>query len=70
MEDAAKTKFRCPTCESEYLLVRVEAAPSATEHPLTCLSCGAPLRNREGRYALKYFRVNGRPVTRQRKSLL
>jgi hypothetical protein len=25
MEDA--TKFRCPTCESEYLLVRVEAAP-------------------------------------------
>jgi hypothetical protein len=50
--------------------VRVEAAPSAEEHPLTCLSCGAPLRNREGQYALKYFRVNGRPVTRQRESLL
>jgi predicted RNA-binding Zn-ribbon protein involved in translation (DUF1610 family) len=47
------TEFRCPTCESEYKVVRVEAALSANEHPLTCLSCGAPLRNREGKYVLK-----------------
>jgi hypothetical protein len=31
---------------------------------------GAPLRNREGKFALKYFRVDGRPVTRGRKSML
>jgi transcription elongation factor Elf1 len=35
------TEFRCPTCESEYKVVRVEATLSANEHPLTCLSCGA-----------------------------
>jgi hypothetical protein len=44
-------------------VVRAEAALSANEHPLTCLSCGAPLRNREGKYVLKYFRVDGRPLT-------
>jgi predicted RNA-binding Zn-ribbon protein involved in translation (DUF1610 family) len=64
------TQFRCPTCESEYKVVRVEAALSANEHPLTCLSCGAPLRNREGKYVLKYFRVDGRAVTRGRRPLL
>jgi hypothetical protein len=63
-------KFRCPTCDTEYRLVRVEAEPSGNEHPLTCLGCGAPLCNREGKFALKYFRVDGRPVTRGRKSML
>jgi hypothetical protein len=28
---------------------------------LTCLSCGAPFRNRDGKFALKYFRVSGGP---------
>ena len=64
------TKFRCPTCESEYKVVRVELPLSGNEHPLTCLGCGAPLRNREGKFILKYLRVDGRPVTRRRKSLL
>lgn len=64
------TKFRCPTCESEYKVVRVEAAPSGEEYPLTCLGCGAPLRNREGKFVLKYFRVDGRPVVRGHKPLL
>jgi len=69
MENAAK--FQCPTCEAEYKVVRIEAAPSANEHPLTCLSCGAPLRNREGKFALKYLRVvDGRPVVRGHKPLL
>jgi hypothetical protein len=26
-----------------------------------CLSCGGPLLNREGKFALKYFRINGPP---------
>ena len=43
-------------------LWRVEAPPSSDENRLLCLSCGAPLLNREGKYALKYFRTNGKPV--------
>ena len=64
------TKFRCPTCESQYKVVRVEAPLSEKEHPLTCIGCGAPLRNREGKFILKYLRTDGRPVIRGRKPLL
>jgi transcription elongation factor Elf1 len=48
-------QFRCPTCESEYKVVRVEVPLSGNEHPLTCLGCGTPLRNREGKFILKYI---------------
>jgi hypothetical protein len=51
------TKFRCPNCQSEYKVVRVEAPPALNQQVL-CLSCGGPLNNREGRFALKYFRVD------------
>jgi len=43
----------------EYKLVRVEAPPRPHEGQLVCTSCGGPLRAREGRFALKYFRVGG-----------
>jgi hypothetical protein len=45
-----------------YKVLRIEAPPSFNEKQLLCLSCGAPLRNREGRYALKYFRTDGRAL--------
>ena len=51
------TKFCCPNCEAEYKVVRVEVPPTRNEQ-LVCLSCGGPLHNREGKYALKYFRVS------------
>jgi len=51
-------RFRCPNCEAEYKVVRVEAAPTY-DQPLLCLGCGGPLHNREGKFALKYFRTNG-----------
>jgi DNA-directed RNA polymerase subunit RPC12/RpoP len=54
----ATTKFECSTCQAEYKLVRVETPPDRRDKQLTCLSCGAPLRNREGKFALKYFRVS------------
>jgi len=54
----ATTKFECSTCQAEYKLVRVEAPPNKHDQQLTCLSCGGPLRNREGKFALKYFRVS------------
>ena len=53
-------KFRCPTCEAQYKVVRVEAPPDQN-NPVLCLSCGGPLQNREGKFALKYFRVDGGP---------
>lgn len=62
------TKFRCSNCETEYKIVRVEA-PATHKDPLLCLSCGAPLQNREGKFALKYFRTDGsrRPMYRGSK---
>jgi len=51
-------RFQCPNCEAEYRVVRVEAPPTH-DQPLLCLSCGGPLHNREGKFALKYFRTNG-----------
>ena len=52
-------KFQCPNCEAGYKVVRVEAARTGKDHQLTCLGCGAPLLNREGKFALKYFRTEG-----------
>jgi hypothetical protein len=52
------TRFQCPNCEATYNLVGVEAPPEY-DRQLACLSCGAPLRNREGKFALKYFRMHG-----------
>jgi hypothetical protein len=57
MLNPATHTFRCPNCEAEYKVVRVEAPPTH-DRQLICLSCGAPLHNREGKFALKYFRVS------------
>jgi len=54
----AEASFRCPNCDTAYKVVRVEA-PLTHDQPLLCLSCGGPLHNREGKFALKYFRTNG-----------
>jgi predicted RNA-binding Zn-ribbon protein involved in translation (DUF1610 family) len=53
------TPFACPTCGAEYKVVRVEASPKPDEGQLVCTSCGGPLNAREGRFALKYFRIGG-----------
>jgi hypothetical protein len=55
---------RCPTCDTRYAVVRVEASPKH-ERQLPCLSCGGPLRNREGRHVLKYFRTSDRAELRK-----
>jgi hypothetical protein len=52
-------KFYCPCCETPYKVVRIEA-PSANDKQLLCLGCGAPLRNREGKYALMLRQRNER----------
>ena len=54
----AETSFRCPNCDTAYKVVRVDA-PATHDEPLLCLSCGGPLHNREGKFALKYFRTDG-----------
>ena len=57
LETAAK--FRCSNCEAEYRVMRVESPPSQQDRQLLCLSCGGPLHNRDGKFALKYFRTDG-----------
>ena len=52
------TSFKCPTCDAAYKVVRAEALPKH-DRELTCLSCGGPLRSREGKFALKYFPAEG-----------
>lgn len=49
------TRFNCPNCGAAYDLVRVEAESITTDRELVCLTCGAPLKSREGRFILKYF---------------
>jgi hypothetical protein len=61
--------FHCPTCEAPYKLVRV-AAPPKHDHELLCRSCGGPLRNREGKFALKYFRADGSQARPDRRKLI
>ena len=51
-----ETSFKCPQCETAYKVVRVEASPT-DDISLVCLSCGEPLQNRDGKFALKYFRT-------------
>jgi len=50
--------FRCPNCDAQYKIVRVEAlAEPTTDREITCLCCGGPLHGREGKFFLKYFLV-------------
>jgi hypothetical protein len=54
----SESKFRCPTCEAKYEVVRAEAPPGpTTDREITCVSCGGPLNGREGKFILKYFLV-------------
>ena len=54
--NAEAVSFKCPTCEAEYRVLRVEA-PATHSRQMLCLSCGGPLRNRDGKFALKYLRT-------------
>jgi hypothetical protein len=54
----SENKFRCPTCEAKYEVVRAEAPPRpTTDREITCLCCGRPLHGCEGKFILKYFLV-------------
>ena len=59
MEQA--TKFQCPTCETQYKVVRAES-PAKNDAPVNCLSCGAPFHSRKGKFALKYSRLGSHPT--------
>jgi ssDNA-binding Zn-finger/Zn-ribbon topoisomerase 1 len=55
MATVQESRFQCPNCGALYELVCVEADTVSVDRGLTCLSCGAPLQARQGRFALKYF---------------
>jgi hypothetical protein len=63
------TNFRSLNCEAAYKVVRAEAPPTH-DNPVLCLSCGAPVRNREGDFVLKYFRNGGSRKMKGRKPKL
>jgi hypothetical protein len=53
---------RCPTCDAEYVVERVEAAPThKREVQVVCVECGGPRRNRDGKFILRYRRDRSRP---------
>ena len=55
--------FRCPNCGAEYQIERVEAAPThRRQAQVNCAECGGPLRNRDGKFVLKYRRDRSRPL--------
>ena len=45
---------------SDALQGREDRGALDTRPAADCFSCGAPLRSREGKFALKYFRTDGR----------
>jgi predicted RNA-binding Zn-ribbon protein involved in translation (DUF1610 family) len=55
MASSPASRFNCPNCGALYEVVRVEAENVAIGRELACLSCGAPLQSRQGRFVLKYF---------------
>jgi len=58
MSNIPTTRFDCSNCGAKYELVRVEApAGPTTDREITCISCGGPLRGREGKFLLKYFLI-------------
>ncbi len=64
MLEPAEARFNCANCGAQYKVVRVES-PATEDREVACLTCAAPLEAREGKFALKYFRV-GRPAARNR----
>jgi predicted RNA-binding Zn-ribbon protein involved in translation (DUF1610 family) len=51
----SSTRFNCSNCGAAYEVVHVKAENVAIDCELACLSCGAPLQSRQGRFVLKYF---------------
>src|SRR3974377_1115324 len=63
------TKFRCPLCNAEYLVVRIEEA-ATQDSTLLCLGCDGPLQDRDGKFVLKYFCTSGSKHVNNRKPKL
>jgi hypothetical protein len=60
--------FRCPNCDTVYEIERVEAALTHRRQvQVICVECGGPLRNRDGKFALKYRQTPGGPFIGGRK---
>ena len=57
---SAAELFRCPNCNSQYKLIRVEADPAATYGQIECPHCGGPLNGRGGAVCPEI--LSGRPA--------
>jgi hypothetical protein len=59
-------RFTCPSSQTLYHVVKVEAGLETVDRALTCLARGAPLPSREGEFVLKYFLLRKAGRTRRR----
>jgi hypothetical protein len=55
MASSPGSRFNCRNCGALYEVVSVEAETVAVDRELACLSCGAPLQARQGRFVQKYL---------------
>jgi len=69
MAPSPASRFNCPNCGAVYEVVYVEAEIVALYRELACLSCGAPLQARQGRFALKYFLLERPFSVRSRRAV-
>jgi len=56
-ESASSPRFNCPNCDALYTVVQAEPDATSDNHDVACAVCGAPMRARDGRFVLKYFRL-------------
>jgi hypothetical protein len=54
---ASSPRFNCPSCGALYTVVEVEPEGTSDDNDVACAVCRAPLRARDGRHVLKYFRL-------------
>jgi hypothetical protein len=66
MDASTPIPYECPNCGTRYKVVPVETPAKPGGREIICVSCGAPLNARQGKFALKYFRVRPPPKRDQR----
>ena len=49
--------FQCPTCRTEYRVVRIRKPPEPHDRRAFCVCCTRPLQPRDGDFFLKYVKV-------------
>jgi predicted Zn finger-like uncharacterized protein len=49
--------FKCPNCGTLYQVIKADAGPETVDAQVSCRTCGAALKSRDGPFVLKYFLI-------------